>query len=309
MTDPTHFYCLKPPHISDSFFRTHNKGERMEDGPEPGRFWNKLQKLFGHHQDTPIEEAIIEASEDGEIENDEVSMLLNVLRLDTKLVTEIMIPRTEMVCAEENESLTNIAALIIQSGHSRIPVYRQSKDNIIGLIHAKDLLPSFMHPEEHPDDQSNIIRSVLFIPDTKNVRDILLEFQAKKLHMAIALDEYGGTSGLVTLEDVLEEIVGDIEDEYDTPKPDEIQFLEEGKVLISGRTTLDSIREACALDLISEQVETIGGFLCEHAGKVPLKGERLTIGNRTFEIKEADKKHILWVIVGPVDPKSSHQLQ
>ena len=281
----------------------------MEDGPEPGRFWNKLQKLFGHHQDTPIEEAIIEASEDGEIENDEVSMLLNVLHLDTKLVTEIMIPRTEMVCAEENESLTEIADLIIKSGHSRIPVYRKSKDNIIGLIHAKDLLPSVMHPGEHADNPSSIIRPLLFIPDTKNVRDILLEFQAKKLHMAIALDEYGGTSGLVTLEDVLEEIVGEIEDEYDTPKPDEIQFLDEDKVLISGRTSLDSIREACTLELVSEQVETIGGFLCEHAGKVPQKGEHLTIGDHTFEIKDADEKHILWVIVQPAASQPALQVQ
>ncbi|WP_462323551.1 hemolysin family protein [Desulfoplanes sp.] len=271
----------------------------MEDGPEHGNFWNKLQKLFGYRQDTPIEEVIIEANEDGEIENDEVSMLLNVLRLDSKQVTEIMIPRTEMTCAEENESLKDIAGLIIESGHSRIPVYRRSKDNIIGLIHAKDLLPFFVNPENHKVDPASIIRPPLFIPDTKNVRDILLEFQAKKIHLAVALDEYGGTSGLVTLEDVIEEIVGEIEDEYDIPKPEEIQCLENGTMLIAGRTGLDSIREECSINLVSEQVETIGGLLCEHAGKVPQKGERLVIDDHSFEIKEADKKHILWVLVSP----------
>jgi magnesium and cobalt transporter len=271
----------------------------MEDGPEHGNFWNKLQKLFGYRQDTPIEEVIKEASEDGEIENDEVSMLLNILRLDSKQVTEIMIPRTEMICAEENESLKEIAGLIIESGHSRIPIYRQSKDNIIGLIHAKDLLPFFLDPETHNNELATIIRPLLFIPDTKNVRDILFEFQAKKIHLAIAIDEYGGTSGLVTLEDVLEEIVGEIEDEYDIPKPEEIQFLDEGKILIAGRTSLDSIREVCSINLNSDQVETIGGLLCEHAGKVPLKGDHLLIADHDFEIKEADNKHILWVLVTP----------
>ncbi|GAU09321.1 magnesium transporter [Desulfoplanes formicivorans] len=271
----------------------------MEDGSEHGHFWNKLHKLFGYRQDTPIEEVIMEASEDGEIENDEVSMLLNVLRLDTKQVKEIMVPRTEMICAEENESLKEIAGLIIDSGHSRIPVYRQSKDNIIGLIHAKDLLPFFVNPDNHKVDPASIIRPPLFIPDTKNVRDILLEFQAKKIHLAIALDEYGGTSGLVTLEDVLEEIVGEIEDEYDTPKPEEIQFIDDRRTLISGRTSLDTVREACSIDLQSDQVETIGGLLCEHAGKVPQKGDHLTIAGHDFEIKEADNKHILWVVVTP----------
>jgi len=276
-----------------------NKGEGMEDGPEHGNFWNKLQKLFGYRQDTPIEEFIMEANEDGEIENDEVSMLLNILRLDSKQVTEIMVPRTEMICAEENESLKEIAELIIESGHSRIPVYRQSKDNIIGLIHAKDLLPFFIDPEKHDGEPTTIIRPPLFIPDTKNVRDILLEFQAKKIHLAIAIDEYGGTSGLVTLEDVLEEIVGEIEDEYDIPKPDEIQFLDERRILIAGRTSLDSIREECSIELNSEQVETIGGLLCENAGKVPQKGDHLIIAGHDFEIKEADNKHILWVLVTP----------
>jgi magnesium and cobalt transporter len=123
------------------------------------------------------------------------------------------------------------------------------------------------------------------------------------------LDEYGGTSGLVTLEDVLEEIVGEIEDEYDTPKPDAIQEIEENKLLISGRTSLDAIKEECGIDLISDQVETIGGFLCEQAGKVPQRGESLTIKDHIFEIKEADKKHILWVIVMPAKKSQDAHIQ
>ncbi len=277
----------------------------MEDGPEHGTggtIWNTLQRIFGYRQDTPIEEVILEAREDGEIENNEVSMLLNVLRLDSKQVTEIMVPRTEMICTEKNDSLQEIAGLIIESGHSRIPVYEQSKDNIVGLIHAKDLLPFFVNPGHDTVDLSSIIRSPLFIPDTKNISDILLEFQAKKTHLAIALDEYGGTSGLVTLEDVIEEIVGEIEDEYDTPKPEEIQFLDEERILIAGRTPLDTVREECSIDLDSQQVETIGGLLCEHAGKVPQKGEHLLIAEHDFEIREADNKHILWVLVTPATP-------
>jgi magnesium and cobalt transporter len=245
---------------------------------------------------------ILEAKDDGELKTDEVSMLLNVLQLEEKQVREIMIPRTDMVCAEENESLSDAAQTIIESGHSRIPVYRKSKDSIIGVVHAKDLMQHILHPEDPSPALPDIMRSPLFIPDTKNVKQVLLEFQLKKIHMAIALDEYGGTSGLVTLEDVLEEIVGEIEDEYDSPKPEEIQPQEDGTVLISGRTSLDDLQEELDIHLDSEQVETIGGFICEQSGRVPRVGEKFLFADKYFIIRDANAKNIRWILVDSSGP-------
>ncbi len=275
----------------------------MDEGSESS-FWTAFRKIFGHKHDTPIEDMILEAKDDGELKTDEVSMLLNVLQLEEKQVREIMIPRTDMVCAEENESLSDVAQTIIESGHSRIPLYRRSKDSIIGVVHAKDLMQHILHPEDPAPSLPDIMRSPLFIPDTKNVKQVLLEFQLKKIHMAIALDEYGGTSGVVTLEDVLEEIVGEIEDEYDSPKPDEIQPQEDGTVLISGRTSLDDLQEELNICLDSEQVETIGGFICEQSGRVPRVGEKFLFADKSFTIRDANAKNIRWILVdasGPVE--------
>ncbi|MFW5735524.1 MAG: transporter associated domain-containing protein, partial [Oceanidesulfovibrio sp.] len=127
-----------------------------------------------------------------------------------------------------------------------------------------------------------------------------------KIHLAIALDEYGGTSGLVTFEDVLEEIVGEIEDEYDAPRPEEIQPLDDGSFLLSGRTSLEDLHVHTGLDLVSEQVETVGGYISEHAGRVPLEGERFNLDNHEFVIKEADQKQIRWVVLRPI---SHHEAQ
>jgi magnesium and cobalt transporter len=275
----------------------------MDEGSESS-FWTAFRKIFGHKHDAPIEDMILEAKDDGELKTDEVSMLLNVLQLEEKQVREIMIPRTDMVCAEENESLSDVAQTIIESGHSRIPLYRRSKDSIIGVVHAKDLMQHILHPEDPAPSLPDIMRSPLFIPDTKNVKQVLLEFQLKKIHMAIALDEYGGTSGVVTLEDVLEEIVGEIEDEYDSPKPDEIQPQEDGTVLISGRTSLDDLQEELNICLDSEQVETIGGFICEQSGRVPRVGEKFLFADKSFTIRDANAKNIRWILVdasGPVE--------
>ena len=273
----------------------------MDEGSESS-FWTAIRKLFGHKHDTPIEDMILEAKDDGELKTDEVSMLLNVLQLEEKQVREIMIPRTDMVCAEETESLAGAAQTIIESGHSRVPVYRKSKDAIIGVVHAKDLMQHILHPEDPSPSLADIMRQPLFIPDTKNVKQVLLEFQLKKIHMAIALDEYGGTSGLVTLEDVLEEIVGEIEDEYDVPKPEEIQPQDDGTVLISGRTPLDDLQDELGIALDSEQVETIGGYICEQSGRVPKVGESFSFADRQFIIREANAKNIQWILVDSSTP-------
>jgi magnesium and cobalt transporter len=151
------------------------------------------------------------------------------------------------------------------------------------------------------------MRPPFFIPETKNAKNMLLEFQNKKVHLAIAIDEYGGTSGLITLEDVLEEIVGEIEDEYDSPKPEDIQILEDESCLVSGRTSLDDLNSELGINLESDYVETVSGYLTERIGRVPQTGEHFSFGQYSFQIKEADSKQVQWVLIHPGPQSAEHE--
>ncbi len=278
-------------------------GTALDDSSE-SRIWPFFTKIFGGRHDQPIEDAIREAQEDGELKADEVAMLHNVLRLGRKRVQDIIIPRPDIVCAEVDDNVEDIARLLIESGHSRLPIFRDNKDNIIGIVHAKDLLKILLEADALDVNVSQVMRQTFFIPETKNVLDLLQEFKARKIHLAIALDEYGGTSGLVTFEDVLEEIVGEIEDEYDTPRPADIRELENHDILVSGRTPLIDLEEHLSIALDSEQVETVGGYLCELAGRVPAVGENFSLAGHRFTVKEADAKQIRWILIHPQQPLS-----
>ncbi|BBD07591.1 hemolysin family protein [Desulfovibrio ferrophilus] len=274
----------------------------MEDESD-SLFSTLFGKLF-KRDDSVLEKFIHSAKRDGDLTGDEVSLLLNVLRLGRKQVREIMIPRTDIACEAVDEPLQAVAEHLMKRGHSRIPIYQDNRDNIVGIVHAKDMLRHCMLGGD-PKSTADIMRKPLFIPDTKNVMDMLQVFRTRKIHMAIALDEYGGTSGLVTLEDVLEEIVGDIEDEYDAPRPDDIQVLENGDILVSGRTPLFELDEQFNLQLTSEQVDTVSGFVCELAGRVPYSGETFSTDGHRLIIKEADPKQVHWLIIQAVErPKA-----
>lgn len=271
----------------------------MEDTSE-GLFWNLLHRFFRGRYDQPLEELILAAREDGEIHPEEARALLKLLSLDKRQVADIMVPRTDIICAEAEDSVQDVCRLIVTHGHSRIPIYRQNRDHIVGVIHAKDLLRYLLTPEAPTPPLTAITRPPLFIPETKNLKEMFTEFQSKRVHIAIALDEYGGTSGLVTLEDVLEEIVGEIEDEHDPTRPPEFQELEGGAVRTSGRCPLEDLRERFGIALESEQVETLGGYLSELAGRVPRQGESFLLEGLRFTVTEADRRQVRWVLVEPV---------
>lgn len=275
----------------------------MEDDSE-GLFSSLFGKMFGHRSDQ-VQKSILDARQDGDLSPLEVTILMNVLRLRPKQVREIMVPRTDIQCADIEAPLEEISELILSCGHSRIPIYKENRDNIVGIIHAKDLLQVCNKHQKEQPHCAEIMRKPLFIPDTKPVTDMLQVFRSTKMHLAIALDEYGGTSGLVTFEDVMEEIVGEIEDEYDKPRPEEIQILSDSTVLANGRTTLDEIGERLSLDLNSDQVETLSGYICELAGRVPEQGEVFRIDGHSFEVKDADPKQIHWVLIKPAQPEPS----
>jgi magnesium and cobalt transporter len=271
-----------------------------------------IRRIFKREDSSSIEDIILAAGQEGEIRKEEVAIVLKVLRLGQKQVHEIMIPRTDIICAEIEDSIPDIVKLIITHGHSRIPVYKGNKDNIVGIVYAKDLLRLMLQPPDSSIDPqaaglNNIIREPLFIPETKNVMEMLLEFQSRKNHLAITLDEYGGTSGLLTFEDVLEEIVGDIEDEYDSPQPDDIQLQADGNLLVSGRAELEELQERLQVKLENEQVDTIGGYLSQLAGRVPRKGDVFDVQGHRFIIQEADQKKVRWIRVQRLSDQTTQE--
>ena len=271
----------------------------MDGGPDSS-LWQRIAKFFhGKNVDT-VEQAIIEASEEGALQKEEGSMLLSVLHLDELKVEDIMTPRTDIICAHEGASVTEIVDLILSSGHSRIPIYRESRDNIIGVIYAKDLLRHAMDPALLNETVADMLRPPFFVPESKNVLDLLHDFKSSKKHLAVILDEYGGTAGIVSIEDVLEQIVGDIEDEHDTPRQEDIRVLENGSAVLSGRAYLEDIAEQLGVDISSEEVDTIGGYLCHIAGRVPQAGDHFVIGDNQFTVMEADAKQIRAIRIDPV---------
>ena len=265
----------------------------MDEGSD-SRFLNIIKKLFGNNSQH-LEEHILEAKAEGEIDRDEVSMLLNILDFDEKRVTEIMVPRRDMVCADDQQTVQDVAHLIVTQGaHSRIPVYTETRDHIIGVVHSKDLLIPLLNGKDNLPI-TDIMRPAFFVPEESKLDSILSSFKREKLHMAIVQDEYGGTSGMVTMEDVLEEIVGEIADEYDEVRPDDIQELPSGVFIVSGRTPLEEVCEKCSLTLESNDVDSIGGYIAAMAGRIPNQNEFFTFGGRRFTILEADDRQI-WSI-------------
>lgn len=273
----------------------------MVDRSSDDTFWTRLRNVFGHRsRGDDLEQAILEARDDGELEAEEGSMILSILQLEDMQVQDIMTPRTDFDCLPLGTTILDTARCIVDSGHSRIPVFSDTRDNIVGIVYAKDLLSVLIDPERHDEAVDTIMREPFFVPETKEVSELLQEFRTRKNHIAIAVDEYGGTSGLVTIEDVIEEIVGDIEDEHDTPKEEDIHALGENRFLISGRAWLEDLQEL-GIKLEAEEVDTIGGYLCLEAGHVPQEGELFICDNWRFSVQEADAKQIRRVLAEPVE--------
>jgi CBS domain containing-hemolysin-like protein len=209
-----------------------------------------------------------------------------------------MIPRIDVKAVDIRDSFQKVISIIKEVGYSRMPVIKDNFDQVIGILYIKDLLP---HLHKNDFKWQSLIRPPYFVPETKFINDLLEEFQHKRIHMAIVVDEYGGTSGIVTLEDILEEIVGNIDDEFDTDtlpikKLNENQYEVEGKVLINDFCKFANIDESI-FDTEKKEAETIAGLILHHTGNIPAVGESLYISNVKFEIKQADDRRIKTVIV------------
>jgi len=246
---------------------------------------------------------LIDASEQrGIIDGDEGDMLQSILDLDETIVREIMVPRTDMVCADATAPMSEILAVILKSGHSRIPVYKDNNDNIIGMVYAKDLL----HYWGKSIDQiplEDVLRPPYLVPESKLVSDLLQEFRQSRVHIAIIIDEYGGTSGLVTIEDLIEEIVGDIQDEYDL-EDDWLVAEADGSVTVDGRLNVEDFEEYFSVKVEREMFDTVGGYIVEYLGHVPAVGERIKVGDLQMLVVAGDQRAIRQMLIFPPDQPS-----
>ncbi len=217
---------------------------------------------------------MVDAGEEtGIIEEDEKEMIYSIFELGETLAREVMVPRIDIIAVESKTPIQQALDLILEKGHSRIPVYEETIDNIIGLLYAKDLL-GHLRDGDAAVALHDILRPAYFIPETKKVDELLQDLQQRKVHMAIVVDEYGGTAGLVTIEDLVEEIVGEIQDEYDAEEPF-IEVISNDEFIFNARVDLDDVNKLMNVELPSERYNTLGGFIYSQLGKVPKVGDEI----------------------------------
>lgn len=235
---------------------------------------------------------IREAQENQLIDPDTLDMIEGVMDIAEQRVRDIMIPRTQIVPIKLNYTLTECLNIIFEYGHSRYPVISDDRDHIEGILLAKDLL-IFMQQGNESFDLKKILRPAVIVPEGKRVDHMLKEFRMQRYHMAIAIDEFGGVSGLVTIEDILELIVGDIEDEYDEIEDRNIRKLSPSVFTVKALTTIEDFNEIFSTHFSDEDVDTIGGLVMQYFGRLPVKGEMVTIEGYQFKVALADKRRII----------------
>jgi len=231
---------------------------------------------------------LVEAGEEeGVIEEGEKEMIHSIFDFTDTVARQVMVPRTDMDAAPITSSLDDLLDLITSSGHSRIPIYEENVDSVIGVVHAKDLLP-VLRQDKRAFEIRAVMREAYFIPESKDVGELLAEFKRGNVQMAIVRDEYGGTAGLVTVEDLLEEIVGEIRDEYDIEEP-LIEVIDEDHAVVSARMSIDDLNEQMEMDIPeSEEYETIGGFVFGLFGRQPAESELISWSNLDLVVRSLD---------------------
>ncbi|HGJ5883863.1 CNNM family magnesium/cobalt transport protein CorC [Arsenophonus sp.] len=261
-------------------------------------FFGRLNQLF--HGEPKNRDDLVELIRDSEqkdvIDPDTREMLEGVMNISDERVRDIMIPRSQIVTLKRNQSLDECLDVIIDSAHSRFPVISEDKDHIEGLLMAKDLLP-FMRTDAEPFTIDKVLRPAVVVPESKRVDLLLKEFRSQRYHMAIVIDEFGGVSGLVTIEDILELIVGEIEDEYDDEEDIDIRQLSKHAYSVRALTQIDDFNKAFSTRFNDEEVDTIGGLVMQAFGHLPARGEVITIDGYMFKITMADSRKIIQVQV------------
>ena len=261
---------------------------------------SRLNKvLSGEPQDR---EQLIDLLRDAEKRNlldaQALAMIEGVLQVGEMQVRDIMVPRAQMVVVDAGSDPDDFIASVTESGHSRFPVIGDSRDEVEGILLAKDLLGYYARGEEQEFDMDDAMRPAVFIPESKRLNVLLREFRENRNHMAIVVDEYGGVAGLVTIEDVLEQIVGEIDDEHDTEEGSFVRRLGNGEYTVKAITPIEDFNEYFKTDFSDDGFDTIGGLVIKDFGRLPRRGETTRIGSVTFKVLRADKRrvHLLRVL-------------
>jgi CBS domain containing-hemolysin-like protein len=282
----------------------------MEDDSPGGHevegrtFWSGLRNLlFGDDSEAMLRDEIEEAIENregevpqvGDLSNVERQMLRNILHFGEKTASDVAVPRADIIAVPTSISFEALVAAFAEAGHSRLPVYDDSLDKVVGMIHVKDVFAVQVTTEEPPQDISQLIRIPLYVPESMGVLDLLARMRAQRVHLAIVVDEFGGTEGLLTIEDVVEEIVGEIEDEHDEEMPGLLIPLDDGVWDADARAELEDVAEAvdARLGMVEEDVETLGGLAFVLAGHIPQPGEILEHPSGwKLEVTEGDTRRV-----------------
>lgn len=244
--------------------------------------------------------------QEGLLEQEERKMIHSIFELGDRLAREIMIPRIDLIAFEVNTPLTEAIDGLLLTGYTRVPIFQDSIDNVLGLLYAKDLLRVWREGSQL-DSLAELLRPAYFVPEAKKVDQLLAEMQSRRVHMAVVVDEYGGVAGLVTLEDIVEEIIGEIQDEYD--QAEELPYLEtdEGEFIFQGRVDLDDFNEVLESSLSKDEADTIGGFIYSRIGRVPAAGEIVQVDDLLLTVEQVSGRRILKVRARRIQPASDQE--
>jgi len=268
--------------------------DRVNDDPESQSWLSKIATIFSKKPKTKkdLENVLSEAAENEVIDDDARGIIKGAMQVSDMQARDIMIPRAQMVVIKEDCSLDKILPQIISSAHSRYPVIGESPDDILGILLAKDLLPQILNPDHENFRVADLLRKTMVVPESKRLNILLREFRENRNHMAIVIDEYGGVAGLITIEDVLEEIVGEIEDETDVAADNFIHKISDDDYFIKALTPIDEFNEYFNTKFSDEEFDTIGGLVMQAFGHMPSRNEITTVDKFEFKVINADQRKI-----------------
>jgi CBS domain containing-hemolysin-like protein len=235
------------------------------------------------------------ASEEGEIQEEEKELIHSIFEFGDTIVREVMVPRPDVIAIEDTATLRDVQALVLEHGYSRIPVFHEDLDDVVGVVFAKDVLKA-MHQGDGDRSLAEICRPAHVVPESKRVADLLREMQKEKFHQAIVVDEYGSITGIVALEDLLEELVGEITDEYDTEEPDVVE-VRDGVYRVSGKTSIDDVNEVLGAELPDEEWDTVAGLVLDLFGRVPDEGEDTVFQSLRFKVEDVRGRRVATVLI------------
>jgi CBS domain containing-hemolysin-like protein len=235
------------------------------------------------------------ASEEGEIEEEEKELIHSIFEFGDTIAREVMVPRPDIIAIEDTATLRDVEALMLEHGYSRIPVFHEDLDDVIGVVFAKDVLRA-LHQGQLDAPIADIMRAAHFVPESKKVADLLKEMQQEKFHQALVADEYGSVTGILSLEDLLEELVGEITDEYDVEEPEMVE-VGDGIFRVSGKTSIDDVNELLEVELPDEEWDTVGGLVLDIFGKIPDAGEETEFQGLRFRAEEVQGRRVATVVI------------